>query len=59
MINTIGSFNLPSQLIYQLTVTAVSVGIAVGVAVLLELLGGSFPAARAARISLAAGLEPR
>jgi hypothetical protein len=56
VINTIGSFNLPSQLIYQLTVTAVSVGIAVGRAVLLELLGGSF---RAARISLAAGLEPR
>lgn len=58
-INMIGSFNMPSQLVYQLAVTPASVGIAVGLAVLLGLLGGMLPAARAARISIAAGLRPR
>jgi putative ABC transport system permease protein len=58
-INMIGSFNMPSQLVYQLAVTPASVGIAVGLAVLLGLLGGVLPAARAARISIAAGIRSR
>ena len=58
-INMIGSFNMPSQLVYQLAVTPASVGIAVGLAVLLGLLGGLLPAARAARISIAAGIRSR
>lgn len=58
-INMIGSFNMPSQLVYQLAVTPESVGIAVGLAVLLGLLGGMLPAARAARISIAAGIRAR
>jgi putative ABC transport system permease protein len=58
-INMIGSFNFPSQLVYQLAVTPASVGIAVTLAVLLGLLGGLLPATRAARISIAAGLRPR
>jgi putative ABC transport system permease protein len=58
-INMIGSFNLPSQLVYQLAITPASVGIAVGLAVLLGLLGGLLPATRAVRISIAAGLRPR
>jgi putative ABC transport system permease protein len=58
-INMLGSFNMPSQLVYQLAVTPASVGIAVGLAVLLGLLGGVLPAARAARISIAAGIRSR
>jgi putative ABC transport system permease protein len=58
-ISMIGSFNLPSQLVYQLAVTPASVGVAVGLAVLLGLLGGMLPAARAARISIAAGIRSR
>jgi len=58
-INMIGSFNMPSQLVYKLAVTPLSVGIAVGLAMLLGLLGGALPAARAARISIAAGIKSR
>jgi putative ABC transport system permease protein len=58
-INMIGSTNSPSQLVYQLAITADSVSIAVALAVLLGLLGGLFPAIRAARTPIPVGLRPR
>jgi putative ABC transport system permease protein len=58
-INMIGSTNSPSQLVYQLAITADSVAIAVALAILLGLLGGLFPAIRAARTPIPVGLRPR
>lgn len=58
-INTIGSTNSPSQLVYQLAVTPESVGIAVGLAVLLGFVGGLLPAIHAVRTPIPRGLRPR
>jgi putative ABC transport system permease protein len=58
-INMIGSTSSPSQLVYELAVTPESIGIAFALAVLLGLIGGLLPAARATRIPIAVGLRSR
>lgn len=58
-ISTIGNSQGRSQLIYQLTVTLESVGIAIALALLLGLVGGLFPAIQATRTPIPVGLRKR
>lgn len=57
VVSTIGDTSYNSQLVYPLQVTREVVWLAIGLAVLLALLGGLFPAVRAARMPIATGLR--
>ncbi len=56
-ISTLGGALFDSQLVYALDITPSLIAIAVGLACTLGLLGGSFPAIRAARASIANALH--
>jgi len=57
VISTLGGSIWDSQLVYSLTVTPALVALAVSVACGLGLLGGLFPALRAARTNIAVALH--
>ena len=57
VISTLGGSIWDSQLVYSLTVTPTLIAVAVSVACGLGLFGGLFPAFRAARTNIAAGLQ--
>jgi putative ABC transport system permease protein len=57
VVSTIGDTWYNSQLVYSLQVTRGLVWLGIGTAVLLAFLGALFPAVRAARLPIAAGLQ--
>lgn len=56
-ISTLGGARWDSQVVYSLTITPALLAIAIAIACVIGLLGGLFPALRAARASVADGLR--